>query len=220
MMQRIVSIVIAVLLLAVIATPALGQAPASPAGEESELRYFDYFVSRYGGAGMEDERRDAVGGRVMWSLSPFSGALATPVFGRAALGGYFVHSRDDRERDEEWRFGTQADVRLMTEPLLGRVDPIVSLGVGAVRHKEPTRRQAGSTDGGIVDLRPPLAPLSIHDTVTPGRTFTALSVTPGLGARVRLVPGLDLRSDARQVIDFHEELERRLEVSAGISIWR
>jgi hypothetical protein len=43
---------------------------------------------------------------------------------------------------------------------------------------------------------------------------------PGIGARIRLLPGLSLRTDARRVIDFHDGVTGNLELSGGISVGR
>ena len=142
----------------------------------------DYFLSRY------DADGQAVGARLMWELAPLS---------RTSLGGYLVHSPDEEGWTGSWRYGAQADVRVTRVPVAGRVDPIVSLGVGAIR---------------ALDDREPEARGQLFER------STHLSVAPGLGVRFRLAPGFGLRGDARQVLDFREGVERNLELSGGLSL--
>lgn len=158
---------------------------------------FDYFVSRFQGIGegSAEKVRDAVGGRLMWRLTP-----------RAALGGYLVHAPAIRGGEEAWRYGAQADLRVADLEIGTRVQPILSLGIGALHEQVPLVRPV---------------------PVPPGRTETAeldmfqrmtLSVAPGLGVRIWLMPGLALRGDARRVIDMDDSNRRHFEFSGGFSL--
>jgi hypothetical protein len=80
----------------------------------------------------------------------------------------------------------------------GRIDPLLSLGVGARR--EDDGPAAASRAARSPDVR------------------THLSVAPGVGFRLRLTPGLGLRGDARQVLDFGDGLQRNIELSGGLSM--
>ena len=95
-------------------------------------------------------------------------------------------------------------MRLADRPIAGRVEPLVSLGVGASRIEE--------------ELRAPLPLASAHAWTLVGRTRTLLSVAPGVGFRLLVAPGLGIRGDARQVIDFDETPRRNVEISGGVSI--
>jgi hypothetical protein len=149
----------------------------------------DYFLSHY------DAEGEAVGARLMWSLAPLRRESA--LLSRASLGGYLVRSPDEQAWTGSWRYGAQADVRVTRLPVAGRFDPFLSLGVGASRTldtSEPEER---------------------------GRLFersTRLSLAPGLGVRFRLSPGFGIRGDARQVLDFRDGVERKLELSGGLSL--
>ncbi|HEX2190775.1 MAG TPA: hypothetical protein VHG51_17840 [Longimicrobiaceae bacterium] len=189
-----------------IAAPALLPAPAGaqapPELPRLETRpSFEYFVARNrldrGGAASE---LDGVGGRVLWPL-----AAMDPLLSRVAVGGYLVHSARDGEDPDMWHYGVQADLRLSRSAFAGRVDPLVSLGVGAVRVKEP------GTGEWIAPLRDPLA-------ASTARVRTDPSLVPGIGARIHLLPGVGLRGDARMVVDFRDRASRSLEFSGGISI--
>ena len=168
-MRRLVGLVLALAMLVA--------APSSLFGQEGDRPEFDYFLSRYQGEG----EVEAVGARLMWSL------------GRTSVGGYFVHAPEEQAWAGSWRYGAQADLRVTRRPVAGRVDPFLSLGVGASRLLEGRERL--------------LAPARTH-----------LSVAPGVGLRFRLRPGFGLRGDARQVLDFHDGVKRNLELSGGLSL--
>ncbi len=105
-----------------------------------------------------------------------------------------------------WHYGVQADLRLTRSPLMGRVDPLLSLGVGAVRVEEPA---AGSL------LAPVPGALGRSSEV---RTTTDPSLVPGVGARVHLLPWLGFRGDVRMLVDFRDGARRDLEIAGGLSI--
>lgn len=192
-------------------TPGEAQSPSQRPSYRPQNGSFEYFVARSRltlGAGSAAEL-DGIGGRILWSLAPLAGERSGAVLSRLALGPYLVHTPEDREDVEMWHYGVQADVLLARAPLAGRVDPLLSLGVGAVRVEEPLEN---------VEPVPPL--LRRPDlAVDPfERTRTDLSLVPGVGARMGLLPGLDFRGDVRMVIDFRERTRRNLEVSAGLSL--
>lgn len=193
-------------------SPANAQQAGLPRGGSGGS--VEYFVARNRlalGGGRTD--LDGVGGRILWSLARRD---APPLVSRMALGGYVVHSPEDSEDVEMWHYGVQTDLRLPELRLAPRVDPLLSLGVGAVR----VREEPGSTR-----LAPPL-PVDVpgwsvrapEPRSTSARPETSLSVVPGVGAKLRLVPGLDFRGDLRMVVDFRDRTTRNLELSGGISI--
>ncbi|HEX7240378.1 MAG TPA: hypothetical protein VF263_08945 [Longimicrobiaceae bacterium] len=174
--------------------------------EESRGGSVEYFVARSRmalGGGRTD--LDGVGGRILWSLARRD---APPLVSRMTLGGYVVHTPEDTEDVEMWHYGVQADLRLPGPGLVPRVDPLLSLGVGAVRVEE---------EPGTTPTAPPLL-LAAEPRSAPARPETSLSVVPGVGAKLRLVPGLDFRGDLRMVVDFRDRTTRNLELSGGISI--
>ena len=189
-MRTIIRLVLALAMTLAAPSLATGQQSArAGVGGQVVLRpELDYFVSRYRAvdAPPQGGEEGAVGARLMWPLST-----------RASFGGYVVHSPDDQNLSSTWRYGAQADVRIVPLPLAGRVDPLVSLGVGASRIEE--------------------APARAHELrVAEPRTY--LSVAPGLGVRLHLTPGLGLRGDARRVLEFREGVRRNVELSGGLSI--
>jgi hypothetical protein len=103
-------------------------------------RYFDYFVNhRLDVVASEREAVGGFGGRMMWSLSPGAEPVSRSLAERVALGGYIVHMPAAPGDPEVWQYGTQADVAVSPFPIAGRIEPLVSLGLGAVRTAEGAR---------------------------------------------------------------------------------
>ncbi len=187
---------IAAVLSCTLFSPANAQQAAPPrAGGGGSVEYFVACSRMALGGGRTD--LDGVGGRILW-----------PLVSRMALGGYVVHTPEDSEDVEMWHYGVQADLRLPGPGLVPRVDPLLSLGVGAVRVEE---------EPGRTPTAPPLL-LAAEPRSAPARPETSLSLVPGLGAKLRLVPGLDFRGDLRMVVDFRDRTTWNLELSGGISI--
>lgn len=171
--------------------------------------HFDYFVNQR--LRMMNEGREAlngVGGRIMWSLTP-GNAVASR---RVALGGYVIHASSDGDSPDVWQYGTQADLMVSSAPVGGVVEPLVSLGVGAVQFGDPGRFPAAAA--------PHTAPGAHPDPAgTPkeaGRK-TRLEIAPGIGARVRLLPGVNIRSDVRSVLEVGNRTRPDLEFAGGFS---
>lgn len=224
-MSRIVMLALALALTsgivpAVVAAQANGARLEAP---ESSRRYLDYYMSRFrlGWSSEDSEGTDAVGGRLMWSMAPLVSFWDTPWLDRALLGGYVAHTPEDADRMEVMRFGAQMDFIVTPMPLAGRIEPLVSLAAGAVRVTEPGIHWR-SVPYLLVDeqgeRRLGTAPSPMLEASLPDRTHTSPSLTPGIGARIRLLPGLSLRTDARRVIDFRDGATGNLELSGGISV--
>ena len=124
-MRRMIRSVLALAMVFGAPSSLLGQAGmrAAVGGQAVERPAFDYFLSRYRAAGAEQGgAAEAVGARLMW-----------PVASRAALGGYVVRAPDESDWSHTWRYGAQADLRVTNQSVAGRVDPLLSLGIGASR---------------------------------------------------------------------------------------
>ncbi len=122
-----------------------------------------------------------------------------------AVGGYLTHAEEAGAEPDMWHYGVQADLRLTRSPLLGRLDPLLSLGVGAVRVEEPAARSL-LTRPDAAGRAPSL------------RTTTDPSLVPGVGARVNVLPWLGFRGDVRMLMDFRDGARRDLEIAGGLSI--
>lgn len=211
------SYVIATLAVAALLVSASGAAAQVHADRHANYtdaaRSVDLFLTQHRLTLDDGERWDAsgAGGRVLWSLAPLARSAGFPLLDRVAAGGYLVHSLGSVERREVWHYGVQTDVRLVPVPV-GRVDPIVSLGIGAVRAEAPIRPVLPAPERSVVlEGDGPRAGMISEQVVT------SLSLTPGIGARVRVLPGMALRGDLRSLIDVRDE-RRHLELSGGISV--
>lgn len=170
--------------------------PADPASNGGE-RYLDYFVSQWWTADRAERQSAAVGGRVMWALPSPAVSPQLPL-GRAYVGGYVMRLRHEEESREAWHYGTQADLSVSRSPLFGRVEPLVSLSVGALR-------TTGAPD-----------PLFAAEQQIAGETV--LTVAPGIGARIRLMPRLEIRSDVRRLQELGDDPRGYFEMAGGLSL--
>ena len=169
----------------------------------------------------DDARLTGAGARLLVPLAAFSATMEHPIARRLAVGGFVTSTSADDDRVRARHVGVQADLSLTDRWLAGRVEPLVSLGVGAFR----ARRLA--TDGlpvGTLCLRPAVPDGAGCDAAraapeTPVRR-RAPTVTPGLGARIALLPGLALRADVRDVIVYDGPPRHGAEVAVGVSFIR
>jgi hypothetical protein len=157
-------------------------------------------------------RVGGAGARLLRPLAAHDDGAAAPTASRLAVGAFATYARRGDPGLTAWHYGAQADLRLGARPLGGRVEPLLSLGVGALR----TRHES---DCGAL---PP-----VRDACPPragGRVLaeTAPAVSPALGVRVGLLPGLALRSEVRDVIVYQGTPRHTLELATGISLarWR
>ena len=94
--------------------------------------------------------------------------------------------------------GAEADVRPLAAPLFGRIEPVVTLGAGALR-----------TDVERVGAaRAPLA----------ASTNTTFVLSPGIGARLAIGRGLAIRGDVRDMVTFRHDTRHNLAFNAGLSL--
>jgi hypothetical protein len=137
---------------------------------------------------------------------------------RLALGGFATYARPNDGGLTTWHYGALADLRLLDRPIAGRVEPLVSLGVGAFRTRRDVDRPLG--DGcraaAISDVCPPRAPGQ------PVQVETAPAISPAIGVRVGLLPGLALRAETRDVIVYSGAPRHTVELATGVSLarWR
>ena len=146
---------------------------------------------------------EGLGAKLMWT--PAAGnRWASGILGRTDVGLYATWAAD---RDflgpkvdlRAFTLGVATDVRPFPTPLLGRVEPFLSLGAG-VLHTEISR--------------PPLtAPHPLLD-----RSRTAFTVTPGVGTRLRLTPRLALQGDVRDLMTFRDGTRHNVAWGAGVRL--
>jgi hypothetical protein len=144
---------------------------------------------------------DGVGGRLVWT----SGAALTDPTGLAArtsLGVFGVFlPEQNRLGFSMLHAGAELGMRPLATPLLARVEPTISLGIGALR-THVAERSLSRADA-----------LALAD-----RSNVALALSPGAGARVALVPGLDLRGDVRDVVTLRNGVRHHAAWGIGLGM--
>lgn len=102
----------------------------------------DYFVSHQQLALTPGDRQtmEGVGGRIMWPLAGLPGGAYHPLLARTFMGVYVLRASEGSESRRVWDYGAQADVQLTRGLFAGWIDPVVSLGVGTIRHEVPGMR--------------------------------------------------------------------------------
>lgn len=232
MKQLLVMVSTIVALLGIAPVHAHAQAATSGASRAATGQWFvDYFLShnRVNSEDGASRTLDGVGGRMMWSLAPLAGSSRSSFLTRTAAGGYLVHTPGDADGQEMWHYGAQADVRMTSAPVAGRVEPLISLGLGAVRVDEPGEWIAVTPETRIAEPAPrqtaDLTPMPVVlpalpqvQVLSPPRVTTRVSVAPGIGARVRLLPGINIRGDMRVLFDVDDHTRRTTEFAGGLSM--
>lgn len=194
--------------------------PAGPARSDGRV-WLEGYVARFSldAGGGERAGLDGIGGRILWPLAAGEAGWRHPLLTRAAVGAFVTHTPGTFSRMEAWHLGAQADLHVLARPV-GVVDPVLSLGVGALRKEElASRGQITVPDG----AGPIFA--AMLERVAPERTLerrheTRMALSPGVGVKIRLAPGLALRTDVRDVLALRGGTEHHLEVSGGISVAR
>lgn len=140
---------------------------------------------------------DGIGARVMWSAAPRSGA--NDLASRSAVGLFATYTPERRPLGiSTLHAGAMLDVRPLATSLIGRVDPVLSLGAG-VFHTDVDGPRAS---------RVPLTE----------RTHTTFAFSPGIGARIGLWRGIGLRGDVRDVITFRGETHHNVALDVGFRL--
>lgn len=165
-------------------------------------------------------RLEAVGARVLLPAARVLDDDTTWPARRLAIGAFVTSASAGRGELAARHLGAQADVRLTERPLLGRVEPLLSLGLGTLQ-----TRRAPHADATAIGT---LCPRSLNPETAAGciplRAQTAestayhLAVSPAVGVRVRLAPGLALRADARDVIVQRSSARHNTELAFGLSL--
>lgn len=138
---------------------------------------------------------DGVGGRLMWTATPTG---TNDLLSRSALGLFATYTPEQSgHRVSTFHAGTALDVRPLATPLFGRVDPVLSMGVGFFR--------TSFDDEAIRSL--PAGEYS----------HSRFALSPGIGARIALRPGIGLRGEVRDVITFHSDTRHNVNFNVGLS---
>jgi hypothetical protein len=179
------------------AVSPLGWAPGRPAVEAAYTRL------RLDGDG-RSPAADGVGARLMWNLAPGS-ARDAGLRARTDLGLYSAFTPRQAPgvgpSFSALAAGVAADVRPFAAPLLGRVDPFVTVGAGVLRtNVAGARPVAGAPSPLLADSR------------------TAFTLTPGVGVRVPLTPRLAAQGDLRNFMTFRDGTRHNVAFGAGLRL--
>src|SRR5688572_27947577 len=132
------------ILLSCLAVPAMTALTAGSAWTQAPVRptfptrigwlTLDGYYSHYR---LDASRKTAVdmtglGARLMWHPS-IGSEDASPIPPRAALGLFVEHAPEQRLGFTLLHAGVQGDLSVMASPLYGRVEPLLSLSIGALR---------------------------------------------------------------------------------------
>jgi len=168
-------------------------------------------------------RVEGMGARLLIPVDQLTSSSTHGLAGRLLVGGFFTALPADEQGVSARHYGAQADLRLTDHPLAGDIQPLVSLGVGAFR----ARSDGGQYALGSICLRPrDLAGAGAPERCVPQiaerpRIDGAnLALSPAVGVRVGLLPGLAARADARDVIVYRGAARHIPELALGLSFTR
>ena len=160
---------------------------------------------RFGGEGGR-RTADGVGLRLVFAPRPLEDDdEASGLASRTELAAFATHARETARRPHDQRFATtslglSADLRPLARPLVGRLDPFVSLGVGLLR----TRDDA---------FAPPLTLRWPPERVE--RTRSTGALLPGAGLRVLVTGRIALQAEAR---DLYARGAHNVAVGTGLRV--
>ena len=168
-------------------------------------------------------KHQAIGGRIMWALAPRTDADRGTVAARTSVGGFIIHTPEPETDLRTSHYGAQLDFQVLRTPLADRIDPLLSLGVGAFRTE--------GSDVRVTQLPGTLIPPLVDGRLVAGdregrvmgvdlvrRSTTSLALTPGVGVSVGVAPGFALRGDVRDALVFRAGVRHHIEVSAGLRV--
>jgi hypothetical protein len=144
---------------------------------------------------------DGVGGRLAWTSAA---ALTDPasLAARTSVGVFGVFlPEQNRLGFSMLHAGAELGVRPLAAPLLARIEPTLSFGLGALRTHVAERSQSRARNLVLAD-----------------RSNVALALSPGAGARVAIVPGLDLRGDVRDVVTLRDGVRHHAAWGVGLGM--
>ena len=191
MYRKILPAALCAALLCAASAPALSQQtsridPRAPRG------WLEYFATGASGS-LAGERGGGVGARLLLRVPS-----SAPVLARVAVGGYAArlpggpgNARSEYGVHTEW-----------IAPGRGALDPVLTLGLGAVRREGGWAWHMGEriTRRPLVEAR------------------TDLTLAPGVGTRVHVGRGVALRGDLRRAFALERGGVDGTQVAAGISL--
>jgi hypothetical protein len=201
----------------------LAAPPATAAAQFSGLRGLpttgrmtvDGYVSRYRLTLPNARTRlDGMGGRIMWALAPTLGTERERLAEHLALGVFVAATPGDVVADRgtvtTTLYGLQLDARPLGAPIGRVLEPVLSLGVGALQVRQATPGRWILRDGKT--LVPHDVPIAhFPQAVQARRTHVVLA--PAIGVLVSPQADFALRFDARKLLN-----HGGTELSTGISL--
>ena len=189
---------IAAVLAAVGAAPAFAQ--GSSAASSNETTSLEVFATHYWLDDAGSGSRPEIGGggaRVLFNLG--SAARSTSAwFTRSSLGAFAVYTPKQKDDDvTTLHYGGELDAQLLPHPLLGFLDPFLSVGAGAFRTQAEVPLLLGGTEK---------------------VTNTDFALAPGAGTYFHFTPNIAVRGDVRDVVIFGDKTTHNYEASAGLSL--
>ena len=165
-----------------------------------------------------------VGARLLIPVQSLTDGTLTGPARRTSIGAFFTTIPDDGRGVEARHFGIQADLRPTEAPVVGRVEPLLSVGVGSFvgRRQRSVRELYSPICLGVTDFAVPEAAQPCLRAL-PGHgdtTRNQLAVSPAVGVRVGLLPGLALRAELRDVIVQRDGPRHNVEIATGLSFLR
>jgi hypothetical protein len=169
-------------------------------------------------------RLAAVGARLLVPVEQLAAAAPRWLAERVDVGAFLSTAATDARTLAARHYGAQADVRLTSRPLAGRIEPLASLGIGGFRARLEEPRVARPLGAACLAPADPGA--------APGARCLALgqpeqapavesfALSPALGARLTLVPGVALRVEARDLVVHRDGPRHNLELALGLSFSR
>jgi hypothetical protein len=147
---------------------------------------------------------DGIGGRLMWSATRPEDAGTSWLADHAAIGLLASHTPAQSRGFSTLHLGAVVDVQPFLTPIAGRVTPYLSIGAGALRTTLSSDAAASTR---------PRSPLTDRDNTT-------ATLSPGVGARVQITPGIALQGDLRDVMTFRHDTRHNVAFGAGLRFTR
>ena len=198
---------------------ATAQAQQSPAplaidgGATFEGYYTHYRLDSRG----ERTRADGFGGRLMWypghrgRAEPRAAWLAP----RVGLGAFAEYASEHEAGFTLLHAGVQGDVSLLPRPLFGRFEPMLALGIGALRTSGVDLFGERDVNAGVVFSIAGMPSLRVRGT---SDAITTLALAPSLGARIAAVRNVALRADVRDLVTFRNGTKHNRQFALGIAL--
>jgi hypothetical protein len=175
--------------------------------------YYTHF--RLDARGGDWKSANGFGGRLMWHPGGRE-TRASWLAPRIGLGAFAEYAPEQDPGFTLLHAGVQGDLSLVDTPLFGRVEPMLGLGVGALRTSGIdlfTEREIQSPAALSIVGMPSLQAAADDD-----RAVTTLALSPAFGARVNLVRNLSARADVRDLVTFRDGPKHNLQLAAGLSL--